>query len=361
MKVAITTILSKNNYGSVLQAYALYRFLSELVNEVVVIDYHPKEKYSFSRWLFRAVFIMRLEKRRKKLKNFIENNIRLTPLKYAFYSQLCKRPPIADVYITGSDQVWTDKLFSGGINPGFLLGFVSGKKKIAYATSTGGKIDASRITDKIIRYIRDFKYVSVRELTALQVLEKAGIRDIHLVMDPVFLINKKQYSEISASFKPCCRYLLIYSFEKNEKLNLLARLIAVNTGIKIIEIGAAFRKYESDYFYKDLGTEEFLGAIIGAEYVITTSFHGTALSIIMQKQFFSGIPGRGSDRVMNLLNLLGLEDRIISKKEDIRKSRTAAPIEYDQVEKLKSAAVIKSVEFLLKSLYDDYKGVEVED
>jgi rhamnosyltransferase len=350
LKIAVITILSKNNYGAILQGYALFKFLSRLGNDVMMIDYFPKENNQGLKWLFHSVFLWYLRKRRKKLGTFIEQNMTLTSKKYNSYNQLYKEPPRADAYIVGSDQVWSEKIFQGGVNYGFLQGFVNNKKKISYASSIGEEKISEDSLKRIAYYIQDFQHISVREKSAKELLMKAGLDDIQVVLDPVFLLNGNKYRELAISFKTSYKYLLIYAFEGNKKINKLSKALSKAYGLKIVEIGGAFQKSDSDLFLIDLGVEEFLGVLINAEYIITTSFHGTALSIILQKQFVNVLPRKRSDRIVNLLKIFELEDRVILDHMNFDPNPEFKTIDYHKIDKKKKDIIKISSEYLLNSL-----------
>jgi hypothetical protein len=348
--IAVITILSRNNYGAILQGYALYSFLSKMGNKIVIIDYCPRENNCGLKLLFHFFFHWCLRRRRRKLRDFLGNNLPLTSKKYTSYAQLCEDPPSADIYIVGSDQVWTEKIFHGGVNYGYLLGFAGSKKRISYSSSIGETNITHNSLIRIVDHLRDFQHISIREQSVRKMLAGAGVKNVHVVLDPVFLLDRKKYERMAVPFRSSSKYLLIYGFEESKELDMVSRSISENLGLKKVEIGSAFRKSDSEQFLKDLGVEEFLGAIINAEYIISTSFHGTALSIIMQKQFISILPSRGPDRIIDLLDILGLKDRIITNSKSFNLKDMLRTIDYGKVERKKVRAIENSMEYLANSL-----------
>ena len=189
----------------------------------------------------------------------------------------------------------------------------------------------------------------------------AGLDNVQVILDPVFLLNGNKYRELAIPFKTSYKYLLIYAFERNEKINMVSKALSKAYGLKIVEIGGAFKKSDSDLFLIDHGVEEFLGLLINAEYIITTSFHGTALSIILQKQFVNILPSKRSDRITNLLKIFELEDRAILDHTYFYPNLTFKTIDYNKIDKKKMDAITIASEYLLNSLKFSSKGMVGEN
>lgn len=349
-KIIITTILSKNNYGSVLQAYALNRVLSKMGYDPIVVDYMPKESNRKFQKLYRLVFKWRLRVRRAKLRQFMQQHIPLTKVRYLSYKQLSKNPPKADVYMVGSDQVWTDEIFKGGVNDAFLLKFANNSKKIAYASGTGKPYVNEQSLKKIAGNLESFNHVSVREQSLKLQLNKSGIDNVKVVLDPVFLLNRGEYRKLAKKFDVPYKYLLIYSFKQNEVIRNLAKKIAQLKELKIIEIGGAFPRCDSDVFIDNLGIEHFISLVSNADFIMTSSYHGTALSIIFRKQFLSVLPKQRSDRIAHLINIMGLQERMLSDQSVFNVDDAFKPIDYKKVNILLKKAIESSLEYLETSL-----------
>ena len=95
---------------------------------------------------------------------------------------------------------------------------------------------------------------------------------------------------------------------------------------------------------------EFINLINNAEYVITTSFHATAFSIILEKKFITVPNEKTGSRMINLLNKLNLEDRIIKSIEEAKKNNWNKDINYEQVKNILEKERKKSIDFLKRSI-----------
>lgn len=348
MRVSLITINSLYNYGAVLQCFATFKYLKRLNLNVRVIDYRPK-RIGINKPFLKNIFIGLLARtRREKIKKFNKNNLIFTNNCYRSFKDLKEDPPGSDIYIVGSDQVWNSQLSGGKLDPAFFLKFAREKKKISYASSMGrNDIDDNEL--KIIKkYLEDFSYISVREESAKRLLERVGMKDVETVLDPVFLLKEKDYKKFTKPVK-YKKYLLIYSFEKNPVLERLAQKISKKKGLQIIELGAFRSKYPHDKYLRDLGVEEFLSLINYADFILTSSFHGTAFSLLFNKQFISASPSIRKTRLENLVNILGVKERLINKENNYLLNELLKPINYEKVNRLIEVNSDKSKNFLKKS------------
>ena len=99
---------------------------------------------------------------------------------------------------------------------------------------------------------------------------------------------------------------------------------------------------------KTCGPKEFLGYFFNADFILTNSFHGTAFSILTQKQFYCIPPQKGRERIDSILQQLVLQDRIIEFNESI--DYKFPVINYDEVYKKLDTFKRKSIEYLTQSI-----------
>jgi polysaccharide pyruvyl transferase WcaK-like protein len=348
MKISLITINSLYNYGAVLQRYAAFEFLKKLNFDVRVINYCPK-KIEISKSFFKNILIELLATgRRKKIKKFNKNNLVYTN-SYKSFKELKRNPPESDIYIVGSDQVWNSQLSRGKIDPVFLLDFAKHKKKISYASSIGRNDVNTEELKSIKKYLESFSYISVREESAKNLLESVGTKNIEVVLDPVFLLEKKDYDKFIKPVK-YKKYLLIYSFEKNPIIEKLAQEVSKKRGLQIVEMGAFRSKNCHDKYLRNAGVEDFLSLIKCADFIITSSFHGTAFSILFNKQFVSVVPSIRKTRIENIINIFKVNERLINAKSDYSLDNLLEPIDYKEVNRLVEIYSKKSRNFLKKSL-----------
>ena len=369
-KVCLITLHRVKNYGSVLQAYATQIVLEKMGYDVFVIDYYPS-RYSFIgmlkrikkqnkflkkslilRIIARIIIIPSYILRFKTFNNFIYSYLRLSKNTYKTYEDLSKKVPVADIYITGSDQVWNSE-WNGGIDKSLFLDFVpNNKRKIAYAASFGKKeLDKSEI--EITReLLKKYDKISLRELSGVDIVNKLEIKNAQNVLDPTLLLSGDEWRKISSHRFNNKKYILVYNLNRNKKIDTYALNLSKKTGLKII-----FLSYQIHEFYKkgkmlcNPKVQDFISLIDNAEYIITDSFHATAFSINLEKQFIIVYPNKYSTRLKSILELLNLNNRVAKDDKDM--SLLTNKIDYKYVNKKMMDLRQESLEWLKNSLEEE--------
>lgn len=338
IKVNIITYHRAKNYGAVLQSFALQRVFEELGCNAQVIDYYP-EKYAFhkpgflmkaarysnkfkSNWIFRLCycFLMypSLRTAYYKLDRFVKDNLKLTG-KYYSIEELKQNPPLADVYCTGSDQIWnTDFVWNKKIDKPYYLDFCDeGKNCISYASSFGKTELADWEKDETKRMLGKFKCLSVREESGVDILEGLGLK-AQAVLDPTLLLTKNQWKEIASERLVSENYLLLFQINPDRELLKHARKIAIAKRLKLVVVAGDLYDFIRFRHMVVLlpKVEEWLSYFYYADSIITDSFHGTAFSINFEKDFLVKTP-MYSTRINNILQKVGLENRIIKNLNNI--------------------------------------------
>lgn len=361
MKIGIISFWdTMNNYGQVLQCFALQRFLRNLGHDAYHIRYSPRPLTKIERLTsgFNSVFksicygelLKNLNSHFSKTKDtfaelgslqseedklhprgfdeFRKKYIKFSNKTYDQYS-IRETPPEADCYICGSDQIWSSP------NEAYMLNFGDKKiKRIAYAASLGGvKYDNNKkVAADFKKKLKRFDIVTCREMDGVEVCRKMGRPDTELVPDPVFLLAKEDYEKIA--IRPQEEgYVLLYLL--GNPIDLEVQEIfkwATRNDIIIKYVPAQGRVDEYPKVYPNV--DEFIGLIMNAKYVITNSFHGMAMSIIFNKQFVV-IPVTGqflrmNDRINTTLSNYNLYDRIFDGNLD----KLLIEIEYSDVNKV---------------------------
>ena len=331
MKVALITILDNTNFGTYLQALATGKVIQELGYEIEVITYirscmtaKGMSKALFEdrgplRWLKRVWEISPAIKLRDIDLKFLSEYLPMTR-KYESYDDLYNAPPVADVYLTGSDQVW-NSYYNRGIDKGFFLDFApKDKKRVAYAASIGMDTIPDDEVGEFVKLLKKYSSISVRETGAKKLLAKYNIAST-VVLDPTLLLNNNSWYSIANKYssrggdEP---YLLVYSVENKKENKLLERYaheIAKKRGLKLYQVSYSSRKKmlkTVDKRFDRATPEMFLSLMINASFVLVSSFHGTAFSVNFNKQFLTVVPGRFNSRVSSLLEIIGLQSRMIS-------------------------------------------------
>lgn len=351
MKALIITLHRYANCGSALQAFALWRFLQDRGIDSELIDYCPHymetEGRRFRSFVRKTLFLIPYLQRQKKFAQFIDRNCSITPIRYKTYHQLVLNPPKGDVYISGSDQLWNPS-FECGRDDAFFLEFIHGVPKISYATSLGSDSLTEGQIKNIAQKISDYEFVSVREECSSKQLALAGVKDVKWVCDPTFLLERSHYDFLAKNYQQLGRFVAVYLVEKSPLLDWILESLSQKDNLKIVGVGGYLKKYKCDKHYMDAGPSEFLGLIRDSQFVVATSFHATVFSLIFHKNFLIIPPKINVARIEQLLGYLGLENKIVRKKEDFEAA--LKPINYSEVDSKLNLLIINSKKSLLDAL-----------
>ena len=219
------------------------------------------------------------------------------------------------VFMTGSDQVWNSG-YNEGTDRVFYLSFApAGARKVAYAASIGhDRLDESEKRE-MSGLLSEYDRITVRETSAQTQLKEMGL-DADLVLDPTLLLTKEEWtgSIRRSGFRKTEPYVLIYSVEryKNAELVRIAREVARDKGLKVYAFFADMFMpgIDSDRKFTFGSVALFIDLLANADFMVVSSFHGTAFSINFNKEFLTVLPDSYSSRARSLLSLTGLEERI---------------------------------------------------
>lgn len=392
-KVGIVSCYFKNNYGSMLQAYATKKILdnNNIPNETINIDNNidfkkGKRKYYASQ-LFNFKFIkskfgMIKLKLDKKIVKDLGKNISIRDSKYkefrkAFnlsiscpdYKSLSEMADAkySDV-IVGSDQLW---LPVNVVSDYYTLNWVSDNiNKISYATSFGISKIPDKYTDEYKKFLSRINYLSVREESGKKICDEYGISS-KVVCDPTILLTKEEWEQEAVQERIIPdKYILCYFLGSNIEHRKFAEKLKEKTGYKIVSLNHAdeYVKYSdtfADITPYDIGPREWINLIKNAEYVCTDSFHGTVFSLLFNKTFFDFRRYSESNkmstnsRIDSLLDLAGVDkNRILTGNEDVD-AVIKYKINYNKVNKNIDKIRQESKKWLLNSI--TYKAEETKD
>lgn len=329
MKVCTITCHDVYNHGASLQAYALMHYLESINCSVEIIDYKPD--YLSNHYNFFAVDSINWKKnitlkliyialkfpirlwgiqRKNAFDRFKRENLKLTPIRYSSFDELKANPPMADVYICGSDQIW-NTLHKNGKDPSFYLGFSPvGRVRIAYAAS----LATDKIYDGYEGFIKsnvdNINYIGIRERSGVELLKSIGINNAQHVMDPAFLLSKEQWNKVSkGDFNES--YVLVYDFDSDVLVKKLALKIAREKGYKIYTVNPG--KFDfADRRFDFVGPDTFISLIRDAKVVISNSFHAVVFSLIFNTDFYITMRKEAINiRMSDLLDSLSMKDRLV--------------------------------------------------
>lgn len=340
MRIGIMTFWeSQDNYGQILQCYALQKFLQNKGHDAFLIRYRKKiEPISLLKRIC-ALMVDLIRKpdyfhQRKMMKRFKElndiqvqenkkhprffdsfkgKNIRATPVVYNQHD-LYGTPPDAEVFIAGSDQIWSTP------DDGFFLSFVPNNKiKIAYAAS-GLPRSAGK---EFIPLMSNFDIITVREDITVDICTKLGIDNVQVVPDPTLLLTGDDYSfdqdnsENKASVTP---YVFIYMLGNSTSYDIeeiYSWAKSKNLDVKLVASNGYCDGHTKCY----PKIEDWISLIRNAKYIFTNSFHGMVFSILLHKQFMviplSNEFGGMNARLTTTLGSIGLESRILNSSLDM--------------------------------------------
>lgn len=351
-KIGVITICKCNNYGAELQAFATYRILTLLGYDAEIIDYIYYKTWNFkdsnkSRPLVsmelkgRLLYMVKyrlINALVDKILPLIRGNVRKRKCRFLdfhkynsrfsrpFYSmdELYKNPPIYDVYMTGSDQVWNPAA-SSSIEPYFLTFAPEGKKKIAYAASFGGSKIPDNLKETYEKWLKTYDSIGVREEVGVTLVKYLSGKEVTWVVDPTLLLDKHQWLPFMKSYEGISSdYVLIYQLLPSDTLQNLALKVAQCNQCKVYYLAKrawGVKVAKGIEVIYDAGPAEYLSLIKNACSVVTNSFHGTAFSINFGTPFYTVLKQNrgGNARLTSLLNQVGLADHIVYEGDSLDK------------------------------------------
>lgn len=347
--ISILTCIYAYNYGAVLQAYALQKYIEDCGHVCKQINYQPyyahKEKNILKNIVWRIYRHSDLKRGHKVFDSFLRRKINMTKV-YCSNYELKQNPPESNLFIVGSDQVWNFSLASGD-DDAFMLDFVPKDKiKCSYAASIAKEFLSEVELERLKKFLKDFKYISVREQSAVLAINKTGRADSVEVLDPVYLLSAEQWKKFSVAPEINESYILYYAFNSNDEIREYAYALKRKTGLKLYVIGTIRndKRIKSDKFFWEASPELFVGLFSGASYVVTNSFHGMSFSIIFNKRFKKFDKGKkGNCRLNDLLISLELDPYHLDN------------IDYNKVNEHLENKKICSYKYLEKIMAEDKK------
>lgn len=385
-KVALATCYFKNNYGSVLQAYATQEFLdqNDIPNETIDIsknkDFSNSKKKYYSTQLFNFPFIKTkfgmvkfqlYKKLNKKLgKNVAARDQEFEEFKsvfrlsrpYTSYSELNEYAKNAKAVIVGSDQLW---LPVNVVADYYTLNWCPDNiPKISYSTSFGVSSIPQKYREQYKVFLNRLDHLSVRELDGQKITLDVANRESVIVCDPTLLLTKEQWDDFSFGKKVINsgKYILCYFLGNNIEHRKFVERLKEETGYKIVSLNHCdeFVKYSETFCdeapYK-VGPKEWVNLVKNAQFVCTDSFHASVFSIIFNRKFFcfrrhsSKNKNSTNSRIDSLLEKTKISnDRILSGSEADIAALISRSIDWEEVNKAVNDYRKYSQEWLLASL-----------
>lgn len=371
MKVGIVTHPLGNNYGGLMQAYALQQSLKRLGHDAWIFQklitsrkrVFLRSIRNFTYSLFHKFYVSQKDKYilSRHMLYFSDNYI--CPKTPKFSSDKSRIKYVAkhdfDALIVGSDQVWRP-LYVGDVEYYFLSFLNKTKiKRISYAASFGvDKWEFSiEQTEACRSLLKQFDAVSVREDSGLSLCEKYLGCNAELVLDPTFLLEKDDYIRIimNENQSSCDGELFCYFLDQSSDVKEIINVVEKSTNLssftcmpKKTLYSEMNSKNKSDFTYPPVS--QWLRSFFDAKMILTDSFHGCVFSIIFNKPFWVvANKKRGGARFESLLKMFGLQDRII-KPGEIESIQLDKIIDWDKVNSAKDIWKDRSLNFLISAL-----------
>ncbi len=328
-KIGILTWTRYWNYGTLLQAYAIYTAVREQGGDTCLIDYAPSSKtklcnqirYLNSPSLYfgkiRSTLYDRLiadrsllASKREKMRHFIENRTAMTATA-STPEELRTVTDGFDVLLCGSDQIWTPVSF----NPSYYLNFAPDSvRKIAYAPSFGVNRITGAKKKRIATLISRFDFLSVREEQGRKIVRELTGKDAFVAADPVLLLPREHWESVAVKPQMTEPYVFCYILQ-SEKVYPLAKEYAQENGLTVRVINESRKETGASHeeMIADASPEEFVGLIRSSEAVVTDSYHGLLFSLLFHKpvkivrRFSDRSVYSQNSRIDSILHIIGKE------------------------------------------------------
>lgn len=324
---------SLENYGQILQVYALYTYLTKQGHDVFVIKYNGYNDTTLNKSLTSSIwnvckspmklvnYIKTLNKERRILQDIASHDCQFNAFKYnkilwsyqyTSYDELCAKPPLADIYICGSDMIWCE---GSKYKPYFLAFGAKQTKRIAYAPSFGCGEISDEYKNAIRPYLECFNFISTREKSGQEICQNMGFSKTQWVPDPTALLSAIDYELIEAKTMVENNYVFLYLMGHDTNIPFEDIYSFAQENQLSVRYRASQGRYDM-YAKVYPSIEEWISYMHYANYIITNSFHGCMFAIIFNKKFlFLPLINNASpnnERIYSLLDKCDLKNRIWS-------------------------------------------------
>ena len=368
-KIGIITMHRVYNAGSALQAYALYHTVRQLGYDCEIIDYqypnifhHEKKGAStplLKRLWERAKYFVLYRSRTQhaRFEHFQANEWESSPY-YETRESIFENAPQYDLCITGSDQVWNPRCMKG--DTVFFCAFSPNTPHIAYASSFAQGAIPQELQPLYAQHLSTYRAIGVRESSGVELISKLIGLQAKVVCDPTLLLTAADYIPfIKQAFtytkkRYLLAYILDYAFNPHPTISQLIKRISKERNLEVIYLMAnTVNNYKIGHSITSAGPNEFLKLFSEATYVVTSSFHGVAFSLLFEKDFHTIIPNNEQEdgRIHTLLKTIGAENRAVRQGTDIS-NIASSPIDYAVIRPELDKLRRESLDFLQTAIKD---------
>lgn len=356
------------NAGSALQTYALLTTVKKFGFKGEIIDYdYPNEYHRQLRkqnrinpflLLFlriRYYILYRKTKQKRKYEKFWAGNYTLSSA-YHTKEELMANPPEYDIYLTGSDQVWNP--YNIGLDVSFFSCFSKTSNKISYASSFAVRELPNEVRKAYSDELKHFKAISVREQSGSALVHTMCNKEAFVACDPTMLLHADEYLELIKGLprtrekKYVLVYALDYAFNPYPAIDQIAKKVQKALNVDIVYLLAnSVDHYKLGRSVTDAGPCDFLELIYNADFIITSSFHGTAFSLIFRKPFIAVAPppSHNDERITSLLKTVGAEEQVVYNNGKLPEQMNLC-VDYSYIGPRLESYINESKDYLKKAL-----------
>lgn len=369
MKIGIITWFSGTNYGTHLQAVALYKYLHmvghdvQIVNFEVEVDTKISKKTFWQKMCFQPEKYMTkyafwkyhkdIKKKNQSLRELINRECLLTDRVESKedYIRICNQ---FDLLVCGSDQIWNPNWYHEYYYADYSKVKV---RKISYAPSIGVNVIPDALKETIKRSLASFEAISIREERGAEILAPIAPVKPQVVVDPTLLLDASEWLKLAANVKLKKEkpYVLSMFLTDDCAHWHASRKFAKEKGLQHVIIPyCGFSYVQRGHICTSVSAEELINLIKNAKYVLTDSFHITVFSLIFNRQFVTFQRFRENAftstnaRVKNLLKMAGIQERLIAHRS--KKVPKLGKIDYEKVNLKLRRAIEQSKLFIQEAI-----------
>lgn len=348
-KVRILTYCTWTSIGSILQSYALTRTVKSCgydatlwleEQKITKKKPRPRSVKDCVKGMIKSLVSGQMNLAHQKRQDFIQHYIDVDYFpSYKAVAREAKENP-EDIYLAGSDQIWhPDKC-----DPLFFLDFAKESKRVSYAASMG-KTEIPKDREETLRnLLRGFERISVREKECVDALRNVTHQNISVHIDPTFLVDTEAWRSLEKEYPVKEPYILLYMLYWNSECKQKVLELKKRTALPVYAICPDVSRVYADKHLYDVGVEEFLWLVDHAQYVVTSSFHGVAFSILLRKKFAAVVNPQLPSRIENILNVLSVP------RVDIGELYRAESFAYDAIFENVEKERQKSIQYLKEAI-----------
>ena len=352
MRIGTISFTDVDNYGAVLQAYALSKVLEREGHEVNILDYQLPDlklrdwlhlmhlSYTPHAPLTVATGVSGLPARFKRIEHFRKQHLDRTPPVWND-DDLRKMSAPYDALITGSDEIFrTDR--QGNLFPPLFLNFADAQRQklAAYAACSGGVTDYGGKNAVVARLLNRFDHISVRDAETQALVKKLTGRNPPLVVDPTLLWK---FEELPLPAPPAKDYLLVYGFFRSPRTDRMVREIADQLGVSMVSVGWASKYAHHNLMAAD--TLQWLSCFKHARLVFTNCYHGLMFATAYQRDFLVFEADKVRTKLNDFIQRYSLSSRLLATGERPSPGQLAG-MDHAALQNQLQASVADSIEFL---------------